>query len=531
MNDQPLKMLLVEDNADDELLLRRELQKGGLNVFTKRVDNREDFVHELRSEDWDVVVSDFVLPAFDGLQALAAHRQIRPKTPFIIISGTVGEEVAVTSLKAGADDYLLKQNLIRLVPAVTKAIQNAGERQKRELTERSLNESRQRMELIVNAVSDFLIFWSVDEQGRFFFQNANPSFYRMLSSIGVSLSDVELEGRPIEEVESRLIRLAPANIETLRARREEALRTRKMVRFEEEFKFGDTCFLAEVSMTPILNEDGLCCYMLVDGRDISAKRRTEIEHRKLQNQLLQIQKAEALDTLSSELAHEFNNFLTGIIGFANFGLQSTDLATVRKCLLEITKVGQNAKQLIDRVKARSLQRSPLPRQPVDVSQVISEVLPVLRMTLPGTIVLSVDLPTPGPTILANSGQLQQIMLNLTNNAFHAIAANGRIEIKVDELLLNASDGDLLHVEPGQYARIVVRDNGVGMSEEVMKQVFDPFFTTKSETQGTGLGLTVVQRIVRDNDGGIQIKSQPGDGTEVSVLFPIASSNRPAVDQW
>jgi PAS domain S-box-containing protein len=139
-----LRILLVEDNPDDERLISRELQKGGLSYRVERVDSREEFRTALR-DDWDLVISDYNLPGFSGLEALTMLKEQAAEVPFILLSGTVGEITAVESIQAGADDYLLKQNLIRLVPAVKRAIREADERRKAEEVEKELEESRRRL--------------------------------------------------------------------------------------------------------------------------------------------------------------------------------------------------------------------------------------------------------------------------------------------------------------------------------------------------------------------------------------------------
>jgi two-component system, cell cycle sensor histidine kinase and response regulator CckA len=516
----PLKILLIEDNADDELLLRRELKKGGLDAVMHRVEKRQEFIQRLKDEDWDLVVSDYILPSFGGLEALQAHRELKPKTPFIIISGTVGEDVAVKSLKAGADDYLLKQNLIRLVPAITRALQNSAERNIREMAEKSLQESRDRMELIIKSVSDFLIFLSCDDQGGFHYQSANPSFFSMLRTVGLNLTEADIVYKSDSEVEDRIFGFQQSTLEWLHSSRREAVEKRQAVNCEHEFRFRDAKLIAEVCLTPIFDADDRCRFMLINGRDITAKRLAENEQRRLHHQLLHAQKMEALGTLSSEIAHEFNNFLGGILGFATIALQSNDREKTSSYLEEINKIVARARQVVYQIHTFA-QRQPSRRDVVQVTAALREILPLLQATLPSGIELSSDLEEPGPVILADAGQLQQLVLNLFNNAVQAMPYGGKLQLSVATVTLDAAAcAELPKMSPGQFAKLTLVDSGTGMSPEVLNQVFDPFFTTKPSGQGTGLGLAVVQRIVRAYKGSVRLKSQLGQGTTVEVLFPV-----------
>ncbi|HJQ63148.1 MAG TPA: response regulator, partial [Burkholderiales bacterium] len=158
---EPLKILLVEDVATDAELALRELQRGGIACMTRRVQTEDAFVHMLDEFRPDVILSDFTLPAFDGLTALDIARQKRPDIPFIFVSGTIGEERAIESLRRGAVDYVLKSNLRRLAPAVQRALQDVVERNERRRAEEQLRDSEARFQIVARATNDAIWDWDL----------------------------------------------------------------------------------------------------------------------------------------------------------------------------------------------------------------------------------------------------------------------------------------------------------------------------------------------------------------------------------
>src|SRR5258706_14437377 len=160
-----LRILILEDNDRDALLIKDELQRGGLSFSSRRVDTRDGFVRALNGALPDVILSDHGLPAFDGFTALELAKQRAPDVPFIFVTGSLGEETVVRTLKTGATDYVLKHHLTDLVPAVERALREAAERHRRKKAEEALRQSEQRFRLLFEGVKDFAIC-ILDPQGR-----------------------------------------------------------------------------------------------------------------------------------------------------------------------------------------------------------------------------------------------------------------------------------------------------------------------------------------------------------------------------
>jgi PAS domain S-box-containing protein len=251
--------------------------------------------------------------------------------------------------------------------------------------------------------------------------------------------------------------------------------------------------------------------------DITAKKRAEAMQ-------LRSQKLESLGTLSGGIAHDFNNILLAISGNAKLAI--ADLPPdhpVQQSLAEISKAGSRATDLVRRILTFS-RPGEIKRQVLDLQPVIEEALKLVRATIPVTIELRAAFAANLPAVLADSTQVHQIIVNLATNAAHAIGSksDGIIEIKLDAAKLAPGNTvSEIGLREGDYVRLHIRDNGCGMDRATLDRIFDPFFTTKAPGEGTGLGLAVVHGIMKNHDGGIAVRSEPGKGTTFELFFPSA----------
>ena len=250
----------------------------------------------------------------------------------------------------------------------------------------------------------------------------------------------------------------------------------------------------------------------------------------LEAQLRESQKMEALGTLAGGVAHDFNNALAAITG--NVELARQDVGPGHAALVsldEIGKASRRAKDLVEQILAFG-RRQKLERKVMSLALVVVETERLVRATLPVRVSLSVDCAGDTPAVLADATQIKQILLNLCNNALHAVEDQeqpGTIEVRLD-----AHDGPEHEANGGPpggcYACLTVRDNGSGMDEATRSRIFEPFFTTKPRGRGTGLGLSVVYGIVQAHGASMTVKSAPGEGTEFSICFPPAEAPIPDV---
>ena len=185
----PLRVLFVEDSEDDMRLLVRQLRQGGYAPACERAETADGLRAALHRGGWDLIISDYSMPRFSGLEALAVTLQLAPEVPFLLVSGTVGEEVAVESIKAGAADYLMKQNLIRFVPAVARALRDAAERRAMRRAEAVLREQRSLLGMIYDNTSDALVLDTCDPRtAAWKLTSANRATLLMARALGTEVA-------------------------------------------------------------------------------------------------------------------------------------------------------------------------------------------------------------------------------------------------------------------------------------------------------------------------------------------------------
>jgi PAS domain S-box-containing protein len=261
--------------------------------------------------------------------------------------------------------------------------------------------------------------------------------------------------------------------------------------------------------------------------DLTATKRADEEKRKLQIQLQQAQKMEAIGALAGGIAHDFNNILSAIIGYTELAMLDDGAACCANELKEALRAATRAKDLVKQILAFSRQTDE-ERMPVRVGVVAKEALKFLRATIPATIEIKSRIDEKSAAVLANSVELHQIIMNLCTNAVHAIGEQGGImEVEVQNTEINLPEkNELIDLEIGFYVRISVKDSGCGMSPHVMKRIFDPYFTTKEKGVGTGLGLAVVHGIVKKSGGAIRAESEPGKGSAFHIYLPRVNLSTP-----
>ncbi|HME44163.1 MAG TPA: PAS domain S-box protein [Syntrophorhabdales bacterium] len=247
------------------------------------------------------------------------------------------------------------------------------------------------------------------------------------------------------------------------------------------------------------------------------------EQKRIEERLQQAQKMEAMGTLAGGIAHDFNNILAAIIGFTEMVIEDVSgNAPVQRHMEQVLKAGFRGRDLVRQILTFS-RRSEQEKNGLHLSPLIHETFKLLRSSIPTTIEMKLDLDTHRDLAYADPSQIQQIIMNLGTNAFHAMREKGgTLEVSLRTITIDT--GELLpepDMTPGEYLVLSVRDTGLGMEDRVMKRIFEPFFTTKEKSQGTGLGLSVVYGIVKSHNGGIRVSSVPGQGSVFSVYLPAA----------
>jgi PAS domain S-box-containing protein len=251
------------------------------------------------------------------------------------------------------------------------------------------------------------------------------------------------------------------------------------------------------------------------------------ERRTLEEQLRQAQKMEAIGQLSGGIAHDFNNILGAIIGNAQLGgMEAPKDQPAAGHFAEILKASQRAANLVRQILTFARQDSHQ-KHSIELGPVVEETVGMLRATIPAGVDVSSSIAPGLPTVVADGTQIQQVLLNLGTNAWHALqGGSGRIRIELEPVEVDAvlarKSPDL---QPGPYVRLRVRDTGIGMDAAILERIFEPFFTTKAPGQGTGLGLSVVHGIVQSHRGAITVESSPDQGTVFEIYLPASGGTR------
>jgi signal transduction histidine kinase/CheY-like chemotaxis protein len=287
---------------------------------------------------------------------------------------------------------------------------------------------------------------------------------------------------------------------------------------QDELEFKDGTILDRHS-APVVGPDGKSYGRIFIFRDITA-------HKRLEANLLQSQKMETVGKLAAGIAHEFNSILTAIIGQCE--LLSMDLppgSRTARCAVEIRQSGARAATLTRQLLAFG-RKQILQPEPLDLNRLLCEMLPVFTLIMAGGVETQI-VPAPDlPLVKADSGQLEQALLNIINNAHDAMPNGGKLTLETANVSIDEESlGRYPELKAGHYVMLAVTDTGAGMDEAVKARIFEPFFTTKDVGQGTGLGLSTCYGIVKQSGGHVSVYSEPGRGTTFKIYLPQA--DRPA----
>ncbi|MCA9601790.1 MAG: response regulator, partial [Myxococcales bacterium] len=487
---KPLRVLVVEDNDDDAFLLLRELKRSGYATEHRQVCTPEDLNAALAAGPWDVVFSDWNMPRFNGLAAYRMTREKGLDVPFIIVSGTIAEDIAVEALKAGVHDFMTKGKFARLGPALERELREASIRQQRRdadaklaRQQREMEQSARLLRLVIDSVPDAIAV--VDRQGHFTTWNAAAA--DLLDIETWSLAPSEWAKTTGFYHPNRTTQFPADRLPLARALRGESVDS-------EAIFFRTATHTAgrwlSVNARPLLDDNREVVGAVAAFRDVTNERE--------QNEKLMISdRMASLGMLAAGVGHEINNPLAAVVANLELAHRATldaptEVANApRDELLEMLSDARAAadqvRQIVRdlRVLARN-EESTL--SAVNVERVLESSVRLAWNEIRHRARLEKDFKNPAQA-LASESRLGQVFLNLLVNARDAIGERKRGQIRVS----CACDDVLGDDAPGDEREIVVsvRDTGRGMSDATLARVLEPFFTTKEVGKGTGIGLATV----------------------------------------
>jgi two-component system, cell cycle sensor histidine kinase and response regulator CckA len=496
-----LRVLVVEDLEDDLLLLLRELRRGGYDVYSERVETPSTMQEALEQQSWDIVISDYTMPAFNALEALKILQHQALDIPFIIVSGTIGEETAVAAMKAGAHDYLIKGNLTRLLPAVERELKDAQERKRRHSAEQALALSEDRFKTL--CASAPLAIFQCDAHGKTIYMNP---LWEQISGYTVeeSLGDLWMQALHPDDY----LNVVEAWRRTI-STPQNWLSEHRLLTPQEDIHW------VRMLVNPMHSPQGQCMGFVGTIEDITEKK-------SLEAQFLRVQRLESLGTLASGIAHDFNNILTPI------------LAGIQMLPVKLPNLDERTLQFLKMIEGSAKRGSGLVQQILSFAQgiegktsvfhvepILSEILKIIQETFPKSIKVTYNIFSKDLwSISADATQLHQVLMNLVINARDSMPNGGTLSIAIENHFLDQDFVNTsMEAKIDSYVSISVADTGTGIKSEILDRIFDPFFTTKFIGKGTGLGLSTVQGIIKSHGGFIKVSSQIGKGSEFKIFLP------------
>ncbi len=495
-----MRILCLEDDPAAAELVAAQLAESIQPCTLRRVETREEFRHALEVEaGYDLILADYSLPSFDGLSALRIAREIAPDLPFIFVSGSLGEETAIESLRNGATDYLVKGNLTRLTSAVERAVREAQQHRERREAERKIAEQARLLDL----ASDAIVVCDLNCLITFWNQGAEQMFgWTAADSTGKQL-DVLLKMDHLVCAESRLaLEVHGKWVGEVRCRN----------------RSGDDLTISH-RMTLVRDSGGAAQSILTIGSDITEKK-------SLEAQFLRAQRLEGVGLLASGIAHDLNNILAPILMAAPllktevFSPENLDLlATIET---SAQRGAAMVKQILSFTRGAEGGQATM-----DLRLLLNEIARLARDTFPRAISVQTQLPPAIWPVCGDTTQLHQVLLNLCINARDAMPRGGVLTIAVENASLRPEEAGVEGTgETLPYVRVTIGDTGEGIPEALQERIFEPFFTTKEIGKGTGLGLASVKNILTAHGGFLRLHSRLGLGTSFDLFLPGVAGTAP-----
>ena len=486
----PLRVLILEDRPEDCALILHELRQAGFDPVWRRVDTEADYLGAL-SPNLDVILADYALSGFDASRALRHLQERGLDVPFIVVSGMLGDERAAAIVKEGATDYLLKDRLARLGPAITSAIETMRQRH-------ALREAETRYGSLFERMPVGL--YRSTPAGEML--DANPALVQMLgypdrrSLLTMKAIDFYVDPEHRSQFQALITEQG-----TVRG-------------FETQFRRSDGSVVSvRLSASRVQDAVGRALYYEGSIEDITERTRAEAERERALEALRQTEKLAVMGSLLAGVAHELNNPLSVVLGHAGLLVRTVQGRAAERATA-ISAAAERCARIVRNFLALARQQ-PLERRAMALGEVVRESVELLAYQLRlSDVEVALDLAPDIPVLWADPHQLHQVFVNLITNAQHALSQAPLPR----RLTITAR-----HDPARAMVTIEVADTGKGRPPEVRPRIFEPVFTTKPPGEGTGLGLSLCQETIEGHGGTIAVESAPGSGTVFRIELPVTPS--------
>ena len=503
-----LHVLIVEDNPADADMMRIAMpETGPIRFHSESVARLSDALARLATGGIDIVLTDLGLPDSQGLATFRKLRQAAPGLAIIVLTGNDDQEMAVAAVREGAQDFLIKGQISGNM--IVRAVRYAIERKR---AEEEIARTLSFLESTMESTADGIMV--ADGKGGITLFNVKfREIWGITEAIIASKDDnaaisFVLDQLKEPEIFLKTVRDLYGAPEKISFDVLELKDGRVLERYSQPQRIGDSVIGRVWSF-----------------RDVTQRKQAEAKKAALEAQNRQLQKAESLGRMAGAIAHYFNNQLGVVIG--NLELAMVELPQGARPYENITSAmeASNKAAKMSGLMLTYLGQSFDKREAMDLSDACLRSLPMLQAVMPENVVMETDLPSPGPIIMANTNQIQQVMTNLITNAREAAGDNrGTIHLSVRTVSpadIPASQRFPIDWQPqdNAYACLEVKDAGAGIADKDIEKLFDPFFSSKFT--GRGMGLAVVMGIVRAHSGVITVESKSNRGSTFRVFFPVS----------
>jgi len=491
----PVRLLIIDDSDDDALLIVTHLRRGGIELTYERAETLAAAAEALTARPPDLVICDYNLPGFSALDALRVLRDSDLDVSFIVVSGAVGEETAAEIMKAGVQDFVLKDRLSRLIPAVERELRDTQVRRQRHGAEAALLASEERFRLLAEHVQDIIFRYRlVPEPG---FEYISPAV-------------AGLTGHRPEDLYRDPALVFSAMEPEDRGAVEASWRSPEPSSLVARWRQPDGRIAWTEQRAVAIRDDG-GRVIAVEGilRDVTSRVLADQERERMDKELRQTDRLDSLGRLAGGIAHDFNNALAVIMAYAGELVSSLpDGDPARADAVSIAQAAEHAAALTRQLLIFS-RLEPSRPETLSLAGVVTDIEQLLRRTIGEDIEFLTLIEEDLDPVTIDRSKLEQVIMNLVMNSRGAMPHGGRLCIEA------------ANIQERQLVSLTVSDTGSGMPPEVVQHAFEPFFTTKGPGQGTGLGLSTVYGVVKEAGGDIRLQSQPGSGTTITVLLPAA----------